>query len=106
MCYIIHFHFVSLFQNLQFEFIKEEVGYGTIDLLCDIGGTLSLLMGASVLTCCELFEVAWVSLCYTTCKKAHARHERSRSRRRMTRRARRAAMEEGQGAERAGGSEV
>ena len=46
-----------LLQSLEFEFIKEEVGYGTIDLLCDVGGTLSLLMGASLLTCCELFEV-------------------------------------------------
>ena len=62
----------SFFQNLQFEFIKEEVGYGTIDLLCDIGGTLSLLMGASLLTCCELVEVAWcavVNKCYTGNKK-------------------------------------
>ncbi|XP_059087642.1 acid-sensing ion channel 1-like [Tigriopus californicus] len=50
------------YQNLQYEFIKETVGYGTIDLLCDIGGTLSLLMGASLLTCCELLEVAWMSL--------------------------------------------
>ena len=51
-------HNISL-QSLEFEFIKEEVGYGTIDLLCDVGGTLSLLMGASLLTCCELFEVTF-----------------------------------------------
>ena len=38
------------------------MGYGTIDLFCDVGGTLSLLMGASLLTCCELLEVAWIYL--------------------------------------------
>ncbi len=56
-------------QNLQFEFIKEEVGYGTIDLLCDVGGTLSLLMGASLLTCCELLEVAWFTSVQTCSRK-------------------------------------
>ena len=62
--------FIFFFQNLQFEFIKEEIGYGTIDLLCDIGGTLSLLMGASVLTCCELLEVAWFTLVQMCCRKS------------------------------------
>jgi len=55
------------YQSLEFEFIKEEVGYGTIDLLCDVGGTLSLLMGASLLTCCELFEVAWIYIVQKCC---------------------------------------
>ena len=54
-------------QNLEFEYIREEVGYGTIDLLCDVGGTLSLLMGASLLTCCELLEVAWIYLFQKCC---------------------------------------
>ena len=43
------------------------MGYGTIDLLCDVGGTLSLLMGASLLTCCELLEVAWIYLFQKCC---------------------------------------
>ena len=43
------------------------MGYGTIDLLCDVGGTLSLLMGASLLTCCELLEVAWIYLLQKFC---------------------------------------
>ena len=54
--------FKFLFQNLEYEYIREDLGYGTIDLLCDVGGTLSLLMGASLLTCCELLEVAWIML--------------------------------------------
>ena len=60
---------VFQFQNLEFEFIKEDVGYGTIDLLCDVGGTLSLLMGASLLTCCELLEVAWIVMAKKCCRK-------------------------------------
>ena len=61
--------FFSAFQNLEFEYIKEDVGYGTIDLLCDVGGTLSLLMGASLLTCCELLEVAWIVMAKKCCRK-------------------------------------
>ena len=45
------------------------MGYGTIDLLCDVGGTLSLLMGASLLTCCELLEVAWIVVAKKCCRK-------------------------------------
>ena len=80
--------FLSFPQNLQFEFIKEEVGYGTIDLLCDIGGTLSLLMGASVLTCCELFEVAWCTIVNKCCIKGKKRIVKRLSTRRSKRRAR------------------
>ena len=61
--------FFLSFQNLEFEYIKEDVGYGTIDLLCDVGGTLSLLMGASLLTCCELLEVAWIVMAKKCCRK-------------------------------------
>ena len=63
------YFFLSAFQNLEFEYIKEDVGYGTIDLLCDVGGTLSLLMGASLLTCCELLEVAWIVMAKKCCRK-------------------------------------
>ena len=58
-----------IFQNLEYEYIREDLGYGTIDLLCDVGGTLSLLMGASLLTCCELLEVAWLILVKKCCRK-------------------------------------
>ena len=37
-------HSPPSFQNLQYEFIKEELGYGPQDLLCDIGGTLRSVM--------------------------------------------------------------
>jgi hypothetical protein len=32
---------------MDFEEIVEEIQYGIIPLLCDFGGTLGLLMGAS-----------------------------------------------------------
>jgi len=72
---------------LQYEYIKEELGYGTIDLLCDVGGTLSLLMGASLLTCCELFEVAWYFLyrkCLTQGQKIAKKTPKMRRRHRRT----------------------
>ncbi len=68
-------------QTLQYEFIREEVGYGTIDLLCDVGGTLSLLMGASLLTCCELLEVAWLAALRGCCVRHRRRKERRKTRR-------------------------
>ncbi|KAF4528830.1 hypothetical protein B566_EDAN015030 [Ephemera danica] len=47
------------YEDLVFEQIEESRAYPMISLLCDIGGTLGLLMGASVLTVCELLEVVW-----------------------------------------------
>jgi len=44
------------------------MAYNIVALLCDIGGTLGLLMGASVLTMCELLEVLWSRLLQTFCR--------------------------------------
>jgi hypothetical protein len=33
--------------DLSYEEISEEINYGVIPLLCDFGGTLGLLLGAS-----------------------------------------------------------
>jgi Amiloride-sensitive sodium channel len=44
------------------------MAYNIVALLCDIGGTLGLLMGASVLTMCELLEVLWSRLLQTLCR--------------------------------------
>lgn len=35
------------FTDLTYEETKEEFVYGIVSLLCDIGGTLGLLLGAS-----------------------------------------------------------
>ncbi|XP_065347141.1 acid-sensing ion channel 1C-like isoform X1 [Cloeon dipterum] len=55
------------YTELVFEDIQEEFAYTMIALLCDIGGTLGLMMGASVLTVCELLEVAWSRLLRLFC---------------------------------------
>jgi len=57
-----------------YEQIEEEFAYTAIALLCDIGGTLGLMMGASVLTVCELMEVAWSRLLKISCKKKTLRN--------------------------------
>ncbi|XP_045121788.1 degenerin mec-10-like [Portunus trituberculatus] len=48
------------FQDLTYDEVSEEIAYDTIALLCDIGGTLGLLLGASVLTFMEFLEVVLV----------------------------------------------
>ncbi|XP_059480911.1 acid-sensing ion channel 2-like isoform X2 [Neocloeon triangulifer] len=55
------------YTELVYENIQEEFAYTMIALLCDIGGTLGLLMGASVLTVCELLEVAWSRMLRIIC---------------------------------------
>ena len=83
--------FVFSFQNLEYEYIREDLGYGTIDLLCDVGGTLSLLMGASLLTCCELLEVAWIMLvkkCFRKVSKGISNTKRRHSRQKNSRKSR------------------
>ncbi|XP_065345770.1 acid-sensing ion channel 4-like isoform X2 [Cloeon dipterum] len=60
------------YAELAYEVIQEEYAYTMIALLCDIGGTLGLLMGASVLTVCELLEVAWSRLLRLFCLSKNA----------------------------------
>ncbi|CAG0904278.1 unnamed protein product, partial [Darwinula stevensoni] len=45
------------YEDLTFEDVVEEYSYTIIPLLCDIGGTLGLLLGASWLTFIEFFEI-------------------------------------------------
>ncbi|KAK2713695.1 hypothetical protein QYM36_009538, partial [Artemia franciscana] len=49
------------FQDLTFDDIKESIYYTSIPLLCDIGGSLGLLLGASVLTFFEIVEAISVA---------------------------------------------
>ena len=50
------------FQDLTFDDIQEEIAYGAIPLLCDVGGSLGLLLGASVLTFFEIIEAMSAAL--------------------------------------------
>ncbi|CAB3374970.1 Hypothetical predicted protein [Cloeon dipterum] len=56
------------YEDLVYEQITEDRAYNLIALLCDIGGTLGLLMGASVLTMCELLEVLWSRFMQICCR--------------------------------------
>nr|CAH0112524.1 unnamed protein product [Daphnia galeata] len=44
------------FTDMTYEETKEEFAYDIISLLCDIGGTLGLLLGASVLTMIQFVD--------------------------------------------------
>ncbi|CAG0897639.1 unnamed protein product [Darwinula stevensoni] len=52
--------------DMNYEEIQEEYSYNIFALLCDLGGTLGLLLGASVLTMIQILEwffstvAAWV----------------------------------------------
>ncbi|XP_059480902.1 acid-sensing ion channel 4-B-like [Neocloeon triangulifer] len=59
------------YEDLVYEQITEDIAYNLIALLCDIGGTLGLLMGASVLTMCELLEVLWSRFMQTCCQSTN-----------------------------------
>jgi hypothetical protein len=56
---------------LTYDDIKEEFGYSTIPLLCDIGGSLGLLLGASVLTFFEIIEAISAVLVHLTAMFTH-----------------------------------
>jgi len=45
------------FEDLNYELMEEEPLYGPVRFLSDIGGTMGLFTGASVLTYCEIFHV-------------------------------------------------
>ncbi|CAG0900006.1 unnamed protein product [Darwinula stevensoni] len=54
------------YMDMNYEEIQEEYSYEVFALLCDLGGTLGLLLGASVLTMIQILEwfismvAAWV----------------------------------------------
>ncbi|XP_046582494.1 acid-sensing ion channel 1-like [Haliotis rubra] len=48
--------------SMTYEHIEKQVGYEILDLFCDIGGALGLLLGASLLTVLEVFDVLCVTV--------------------------------------------
>ena len=50
------------FEELSYEQIEQQVAFGFPSLLSEIGGLLGLLLGASVLTVCELVDYLVLSL--------------------------------------------
>ena len=58
-----YFHFrnnfiqVDIFyEELSYQRIEQNIAFGFLSLLSEIGGFLGLLLGASVLTVCELVD--------------------------------------------------
>ena len=43
-------------QDLYYENVQESLAYPVIPLLCDLGGALGLMLGASLLTFFEIVE--------------------------------------------------
>ena len=44
------------FSELKYTRIEAEVGYTLLDLTCDIGGALGLILGCTVITVCEFAD--------------------------------------------------
>lgn len=67
---------------MTFDDIEEEIGYSAIPLLCDIGGSLGLLLGASVLTFFEIIEAVSAALLHLThccCRVVNFKRDSQRS---------------------------
>ncbi|XP_067667606.1 acid-sensing ion channel 1A-like [Haliotis asinina] len=53
--------------SMTYEHIEKQLEYGVLDLFCDIGGALGLLLGASLLTVLEVFDflcITFVSMVF------------------------------------------
>ncbi|XP_071530376.1 acid-sensing ion channel 3-like [Panulirus ornatus] len=58
------------YQDLSYQDVMEEWAYTLIPLVCDIGGVMGLLLGASVLTFIEVLE-CMLGCCYKGCRNHH-----------------------------------
>ncbi|XP_046582543.1 acid-sensing ion channel 1A-like [Haliotis rubra] len=48
--------------SMTYEHMEKQVGYEILDLFCDIGGALGLLLGASLLTVLEVFDFLCITV--------------------------------------------
>ncbi|XP_067667607.1 acid-sensing ion channel 1A-like [Haliotis asinina] len=48
--------------SMTYDLIEKQLGYEILDLFCDIGGALGLLLGASLLTVLELFDFLCITV--------------------------------------------
>ncbi|XP_070560649.1 acid-sensing ion channel 1-like isoform X2 [Ptychodera flava] len=51
------------FQELAIHEVQEEVAYNIFGLLCDIGGSLGLWLGGSILTVIEILDICFKGCC-------------------------------------------
>ena len=57
------------YQELSYEEIEQNIAFEFLSLLSEIGGFLGLLLGASVLTVCELVDYLVLALLRKCSKK-------------------------------------
>ena len=50
------------YKDLSYEEVKQQVGFQVMSLFSELGGLLGLLLGASILTVCELIDFLAVFL--------------------------------------------
>ncbi|XP_070559986.1 acid-sensing ion channel 2-like [Ptychodera flava] len=51
------------FQELALHEVQEEKAYGILGLLCDLGGSLGLWLGGSILTVIEILDICFKGCC-------------------------------------------
>ncbi|XP_046358678.2 acid-sensing ion channel 2-like [Haliotis rufescens] len=59
--------------SMTYQSIEKRYGYSVLELFCDIGGALSLVLGASVVTGVELIDFAVHRLCAYWCYKSNTK---------------------------------
>ena len=72
-CYCFYFrnnflHVDIFYQDISYEEVNQNVAFGFLSLLSEVGGFLGLLLGASVLTVCELVDYMFLA-CMRKCQK-------------------------------------
>ena len=55
-------HLDIFYQELSYEEIEQNIAFEFLSLLSEIGGFLGLLLGASILTVCELIDYLTLAL--------------------------------------------
>ncbi|XP_064609725.1 acid-sensing ion channel 1B-like [Liolophura sinensis] len=56
------------YQDLSETLMSQHSPYGLIDLACDVGGTMALYLGASILTIFELLDFLTKALNFCLCR--------------------------------------
>ncbi|XP_067667424.1 acid-sensing ion channel 1C-like [Haliotis asinina] len=58
--------------SMTYQSMEKRYAYSVLDLFCDIGGALSLILGASIVTAVEVIDFAVLRLCAYWCVNSHA----------------------------------
>ncbi len=61
-------HLDIFYKELSYEVVEQTPAFELLSLLSEVGGFLGLLLGASVLTLCELLDYVIIS-CLRYCRK-------------------------------------